>query len=165
MRIRDAMELHFGENSVFTDIDSIPLGVDFLDHINSELRDCDALIAVVGPHWVKAGRGRGQGVHLETDFVRIEVEAALAREIPVIPALVAGTRMPKPEELPDTLKQFALRNAITVDSGVNFRHDVNRLIRSLDEAFAEGKGQWEAKLVANRQYHLVIDITRFDELR
>jgi hypothetical protein len=77
MRIRDVMATHFGESSVFTDIDSIPLGVDFLDHINSVLSTCDALIAIVGPRWIDAGKGPGQGLHLDTDFVRIEVEAAL----------------------------------------------------------------------------------------
>src|SRR5262245_32715288 len=129
MRIRDMMALHFGENSVFTDIDSIPLGADFLDYINSELSTCDALIAVVGPQWIDAGQGPGQGVHLATDFVRIEVDAALKRNIPVIPALVAGTRMPRPDELPDAIRKFTFRNATAIDSGLNFQHDVSRLIR------------------------------------
>jgi TIR domain len=136
MRVRDVMALHFGKNSVFTDIDSIPLGVDFLEYIERQLSACDALIAIVGPHWVDAGKGRGQGVHLETDFVRIEVESALKRKIPVIPALVAGALMPRPDELPDALHQFAFRNATAIDSGLNFRNDVARLIRSLDATFA-----------------------------
>jgi formylglycine-generating enzyme required for sulfatase activity len=148
MRIRDVMTPHFGENSVFTDIDSIPLGVDFLDHINLELSTCDALVAIVGPRWIDAGQGPGQGVHLETDFVRIEVEAALKRKIPVIPALVAGTRMPKTDELPDALRPFAFRNATAIDSGVNFRHDVDRLIRSLDETLARKKTQEKSKAQA-----------------
>jgi hypothetical protein len=78
-------------------------------------------------------------VHEETDFVRIEVEAALNRKIPVIPALVSGAAMPKPAELPDALRRFAFRNGTAIDSGVNFRNDTNRLIRSLDETFAAKK--------------------------
>jgi hypothetical protein len=78
-------------------------------------------------------------VHQETDFVRIEVEAALKRKIPVIPALVSGATMPKPAELPDELRGFAFRNGTAIDSGVNFRNDINRLIRSLDETFATRK--------------------------
>jgi hypothetical protein len=90
MRIRDVMASRFGKDSVFIDIDSIPLGVDFPEYINSQLSACEALIAIIGPHWIEAGRGPGQGVHLKTDFVRIEVEAALKRKI--LPALVAGAR-------------------------------------------------------------------------
>jgi len=139
MRIRDMLAPHYGEASVFTDIDSIPLGTDFLEHLNSELATCDAMIAIVGPRWLDGGLGPGHGVHEETDFVRIEVEAALSRRIPVIPALVLGATMPKPAELPDALRRFAFRNGTTVDSGVNFRNDTNRLIRSLDETFAAKK--------------------------
>jgi hypothetical protein len=141
MRIRDVMATRFGESSVFTDIDSIPLGVDFLEHINSELSTCDALIAIIGPRWIDCGQGPGQGVHLETDFVRIEVEAALKRKIPVIPALVGGARMPTPGELPDALRPFAFRNGTSIDSGLNFRNDVNRLIRSLEDTLPHNKTQ------------------------
>jgi hypothetical protein len=108
------MALHYGEESVFTDIDSIPLGVDFLEHINRELRTCDALIAIVGPLWIDAGKGPSHGVHKQTDFVRIEIETAFDKNIPVVPVLVAGARMPMPQELPDTLRQFAYRNAASV---------------------------------------------------
>src|SRR5262249_31797849 len=141
MRIRDVMATHFGESSVFTDIDSIPLGVDFLDHINSVLSTCDALIAIVGPRWIDGGGSPGHGLHLETDFVRIEVEAALKRKIPVIPVLVGGTRMPGRDELPDALQPFVFRNGTSIDSGLNFRNDVNRLIRSLDETLPHTKNQ------------------------
>jgi hypothetical protein len=130
---------HYGQESVFTDIDSIPLGTDFLEHLNAELATCDAMIAVVGPRWLDGGLGAGHGVHEETDFVRIEVEAALKRKIPVIPALVSGATMPKPAELPEVLRGFAFRNGTAIDSGVNFRNDINRLIRSLDETFANKK--------------------------
>src|SRR5262249_43033572 len=149
MRIRDMMALHFGEDSVFTDIDSIPLGADFLDYINLELSTCDALIAIVGPRWIDAGKGPGQGLHLETDFVRIEVEAALQRKVPVIPALVGGAPMPRPDELPEALRPFVFRNATAIDSGVNFRNDVDRLVRSLDKTLApRERQQAEARRVA-----------------
>jgi len=145
MRIRDAMAPRFGKDSVFIDIDSIPLGVDFLEYMNSQLGACDALIAIIGPRWIEAGRGPGQGVHLKTDFVRIEVEAALKRKIPVIPALVGGMRMPRSDELPDALRPFVLRNATAIDSGVNFKHDVDRLIRSLNKTLARKKTQEKRK--------------------
>jgi TIR domain len=141
MRIRDAMAAHFGESSIFTDIDSIPFGVDFLDYINSVLSTSDALIAIVGPRWIDGGAGPNHGIHLETDFVRIEVEAALKRKIPVIPVLVGGSRMPTRDQLPEPLQPFVFRNGTSIDSGLNFRNDVNRLIRSLEETLPRKQTQ------------------------
>ena len=92
------------------------------------------LLAVVGPHWMRGGGD--QGIGEETDYVRIEVEGALKRDIPVIPILVGGARMPKPSDLPESVRPFAYRNAANVDSGLNFQNDMDRLIRSLDEEFA-----------------------------
>jgi SH3-like domain-containing protein len=136
MRIRDKLSARYGKRAVFTDIDSIPIGRDFLRHITTELSTSDVLLAVVGPRWTRGGSEQGQGIEEETDYVRIEVEGALKRDIPVIPVLVGGARMPKPSELPEALRAFAYRNAATVDSGVNFQNDMDRLIRSLDEEFA-----------------------------
>src|SRR4051794_15983660 len=140
MRIRDRLAARYGKRSVFTDIDSIPLGRDFLRHINSELSTSDVLLAVVGPRWIRGGGEQGQGIGEETDYVRIEVEGALKRDMPVIPILVGGAKMPKPAELPEGLRAFAYRNAAAVDSGVNFQNDMDRLIRSLDEEFAARSG-------------------------
>jgi hypothetical protein len=139
MRIRDRLAPRYGEESIFTDIDSIPIGSDFLKHINNELATCDALLAIVGPRWLDGGHEAGRGLTEETDYVRIEVEAALKRDIAVVPVVVGGARMPKLAELPEELRAFAFRNAAFVDSGVNFQHDIDRLIRSLDQQLAVGK--------------------------
>ena len=99
-RIFDRLTSHYGKGSVFMDIDNIPFGIDFRDHIKGALTHTDILIVIVGPKWlgpVKRGRNR---IEEETDPVRIEVETALRRAIPVIPVLVDGTSMPKPDALP-----------------------------------------------------------------
>jgi hypothetical protein len=45
-RIRDKLATHFGENSVFMDIDSIPFGIDFREHIQQAPAQNDILVAV-----------------------------------------------------------------------------------------------------------------------
>ena len=45
--------------------------------------------------------------------MRVEVETALVKGLPVIPILVGRTSMTKPEQLPDSLKDFAYRNALS----------------------------------------------------
>ena len=60
------------------------------------------------------------------------METALKRDIPIVPILVGGTRMPEPHELPQSLRDFAYRHAVTVDGGRDFDHHMEGLVRSLD---------------------------------
>jgi Polyglycine hydrolase-like, structural repeat/TIR domain len=143
-RIRDRLARHYGDRAVFMDIDSIPFGIDFREHIQSELANNDVLVAVIGPNWLGAGEGGRLRIAEETDPVRIEVETALARKIPVIPVLVQGAAMPRPDELPDTMKSFAFHNAAQVDTGRDFHPHVDRLIRSMDRIL-QGKGAAPAR--------------------
>lgn len=64
--------------------------------------------------------------------MRIEVETALQKNIPVVPVLVNNATMPRPEDLPDSLKDFAFRNAAEVETGRDFHAHMERLIRSLE---------------------------------
>lgn len=137
MRIRDQLALRYGKESVFTDIDSIPIGSDFLEHISNEIATSDVLLAIVGQNWLARGREHKSGIESETDYVRLEVESALKQDIPVVPVVVSGAQMPQPSELPETIRNFAHRNAATVDSGLNFQTDVDRLSRSLDRLIAQ----------------------------
>ena len=134
-RIRDRLAGHYGNDSVFMDIDSIPFGLDFREHIKNALLENDMLLAIIGPHWTSGGAASPRILE-ETDPVRIEVETALQRGIPVIPVLVGGATMPQPAELPDSLKNLAYRNAAEVDGGRDFHQHMDRLIRSMDRLLA-----------------------------
>jgi hypothetical protein len=103
-RIRDKLVSHYGANSVFMDIDNIPFGLDFREHVKAALLENDILIAVIGPKWVGSDGNNRIRISEETDPVRIEVETALKRDIPVVPVLVGGAAMPAPAELPDGLR-------------------------------------------------------------
>jgi hypothetical protein len=117
-RVHDRLEREFGRESVFMDVNAIPLGVDFLDAIGYEVAKCDVLLAIIGPRWLDARDEIGQRrLDNVNDFVRVEIAAALKRDIPVIPILLDGTRVPNADQLPDDLKRLASRN------GLNIRHD------------------------------------------
>jgi hypothetical protein len=139
-RIRDSLASHYGEDSVYMDIDSVPFGIDFRDHIRDALFNNDILVAVVGPRWVGPAKGAHLRIKEENDPVRIEVETALERDIPVIPVLVNGAVMPKPSDLPAGLTNFAYRNAAEVDTGRDFHPHMDRLIRSMDRIL-QSKGK------------------------
>lgn len=131
-RVRDRLAARFGEDSVFIDIDSIPLGTDFRVHIQEALAKADAVLVVVGPRWLGAGKGAKSRIMDSTDPVRIEVEAALSKGIPTVPILVGNTVMPKIEQLPESLKNFSFINAATVDTGRDFHRDLDRVIATLN---------------------------------
>jgi hypothetical protein len=88
---------------------------------------------VVGQKWLGPRKGGRTRIQEETDPVRVEIEMALQSSMPLVPVLVNGARMPKPEELPDSLKDFSFRNAAEIDSGRDFRQHMDRLIRSIDQ--------------------------------
>ncbi|HEY2476088.1 MAG TPA: toll/interleukin-1 receptor domain-containing protein [Candidatus Cybelea sp.] len=138
-RIRDRLVDRFGEASAFMDIDSIPFGLDFREEIGLAARKTDTVLAVIGPHWrgdTTAGRPR---LWDKGDPVRVELETALRRGIPIIPVLVMGAAMPASSELPPSLKELSFRNAIEVDAGRDFHPHVDRLIRSIEASVLQIK--------------------------
>jgi hypothetical protein len=132
-RIFDRLTSRYGRETVFRDIDNIPPGRDFREHIRSSIEGSDVLMVVVGPHWLGSARHGQPRVRSETDYVRVEVEAALEKHIPVVPLLVGGADMPEPNQLPDSIREFAYRNAVQIDSGRDFDHHMNGLIRATDD--------------------------------
>jgi hypothetical protein len=135
-RIFDRLEGHYGPGNVFMDIDNIPYGTDFREHLRQTLDRCDILIAVVGPNWSGLNDAGESRLHEEADWVRIEIATALEKKVPVIPLLVDGTRMPKPRDLPEDLRGFPFRQAARVDSGIDFRVHMERLTKSMDRLLA-----------------------------
>jgi Tol biopolymer transport system component len=131
-RIFDRLIAHYGKEAIFRDIDDIPAGIDFRVHINEILRSTHILLAIIGPAWLGAIPGANERIQEESDPVRVEVETALRRRVPVIPVLIGNTRMPSSDQLPPSLKDFAFRNAVKIDTGQDFDYHVDRLIKAMD---------------------------------
>ena len=130
-RLYDRLTERFGEDKVFIDIDQIGPGEDFVEVINRKVGTCDIAIVMIGPHWLSARDASGKRrLDDEEDFVRMEIVAALQRNISVIPVLVGGAQMPRKEDLPEALRPLSRRNAIEL-SEIRFRSDVNRLIEAI----------------------------------
>jgi len=133
-RIYDRLGAHFGFDSIFIDLDTIPFGVDVQEHIDAAVGQCAVLLAVIGSGW--SGKiDASRRIDDPKDFVRIEIEAALQRDIPVIPILIDHARMPAEADLPPSLARLARRNAIDVDQGRDFHPHVDRLIRGIEFHF------------------------------
>src|SRR5262249_12024544 len=132
-RVMDWLDRELGRDLVFMDVDAIPLGSNFSKVLHEEVAKCGVLLAVIGPNWVDARDEHGnRRLDNPNDFVRIEIAAALQRSIPVIPLLLDGAKIPKTDELPEDLKELALRNGMEIRHA-SFQDDMNRLIRGLKE--------------------------------
>jgi hypothetical protein len=131
-RIYDRLVSEFGKARVFKDVDSIPLGQDFRGHLNDIIGGCAAMLAIIGPRWTDARNSAGaRRLEDPDDFVRIELESALARDIPVVPVLVAHAAMPGTSELPASLASMVFRQSIEVRPDPDFHNDATRLVSAL----------------------------------
>src|SRR5262249_49015418 len=137
----DQLAEHFGRDQVFKDVDSIDLGDDFVDAINNAVGSCAVLLALIGQQWLTL-EGHDGRLRLDNpgDFVRLEIEAALARNIPIIPILVGKAGMPQADELPPSLAMLARRQALEL-SPTMFGAGVQRLLRVLERVLTEARQQ------------------------
>jgi hypothetical protein len=147
-RLYDVLVEHFPAEQVFKDVDSIEPGEDFVERITAAVASCDVLLALIGPDWLtitdEEGRRR---LNDPGDYVRVEIETALKREIRVIPILVDSARMPDANQLPVTLAPLARRNAVEINP---LSFDTVRLMTAVQKSLAEEQAGHQAAEEARR---------------
>jgi TIR domain len=133
-RLHADLRTRLGRDSeIFMDVDGIPPGEDFRAYIDRAIGQCDAFVAMIGPNWLDARDEQGRRrLDDPGDFVRLEIAAALNRNIRVIPVLVGGARLPTAEELPEPLDRLVNRHAISLDNET-WELGVSRIVGSFVE--------------------------------
>lgn len=131
-RLGDRLADHFGKEKIFRDVDSMPLGYDFREVIETQLAQCDVMLVVIGHNWLNAISPNGlRRLDDPDDLVCFEIAAGLAREgVRVIPILVDGVSVPESIELPDSLRGLARRHGLNM-SNANFNGDLEMLLTEL----------------------------------
>lgn len=128
----DKLAQHFGPDQVFKDVNSILLGDNFVEEITAAVGSCAVLLALIGDRWLTVTDESSQRrLDDPGDFVRMEIEAALQRNVRVVPILVGGARMPRADDLPPSLAKLTHRQALEL-SHSQFDDDISRLLRALD---------------------------------
>ncbi len=136
-RIHDRLCDKFNEKDIFFDIDAIPLGTDFVEKIEESVSACDLMLVVIGPDWLTAKDAKGQRrLDDPKDYVRLEILAALKRNIPIIPVFVEGANAPREDELPKDLGALARRHGARI-SHVGFGPDTEQLVRGIEAQLNE----------------------------
>jgi hypothetical protein len=133
-RLYDRLTQRFGEARVFMDVDSIELGRDFVSALEEAVASCEVMLVLIGPRWVSTAERRLDDPH---DYVRVEVQTALDRDIRVVPVLVHGASLPSPEVLPEQIRPLVRRQAVELGDA-SFQSDSRLLIERLEPVLGDG---------------------------
>jgi hypothetical protein len=162
-RLFDRLQEAFEPERLFMDVDNIAAGLDFVRVLEEQVAQCDVLLAVIGKGWIEASDTTGaRRLGSSDDFVRIEIESALKQDKRVIPVLVGEARMPRPEELPETMRPLTRRNAVRL-THERFRADAQGLIKALQQALDEIEALRQTQAEALRQAKLEEERKREEE--
>ena len=143
--IHDRLAAHFGRDSVFRDVEAISAGATFPQLITQAVQRSSVCLAVIGDTWLAPDQTGMRRIDHPDDWVRLEIETAFAESKPVIPVLVGNAPMPRPDDLPDSLRQLCLLNAVEIRAGRDFAGNIDRLIHAI-EHFIASSGQSNAIL-------------------
>jgi hypothetical protein len=136
----DRLAERFG-GQVFKDVDSIEPGEDFVEKITHAVASCDVLLALIGDRWLTITDADGtRRLDNPDDFVRLEIEAGLTRDVRVIPILVAGTSMPDASDVPASLAKLVRHQALVL-SPSHFNADLIPLLKALDSTLTQAQAR------------------------
>jgi hypothetical protein len=124
---------HMDREEIFVDIETIHDGDDFVKSIENAISNCDVVLVVIGKQWANCTAENGEKrLFQESDFVRLEIAAAIRQERVVIPVLVGGAVMPGAAELPLDLEPLSRRHAREL-SDTRWEYDTEQLARVIAE--------------------------------
>jgi hypothetical protein len=134
--LKEHVSNRFPDSPVFMDLDSIEAGLDFAKVIESALRSCVVLIALIGREWLTISDDDDRRrLDNPDDYVRFEIRNALQRCVRVVPVLVDGVKAPQRQQLPADLDKLARLNALEM-SYSRFEYDEDRLMVVIQRVLA-----------------------------
>jgi TIR domain len=134
--LKDELSRRISDARVFMDLDSIEAGVDFAEVIRDTIESSAVLVALIGRQWaVLSDEGGRRRLDDPDDYVRLEIQSALERDVRVIPVLVDGAKPPRQQQLPAELQKLARLNAFEL-SNDRYQYDRDRLVTLIQGVLA-----------------------------
>ncbi len=134
----DRLAERFGPEQIFKDVDSIELGDDFVEVITNAVGSCDVVLALIGKKWLRISDSGQRRLEDPNDFVRLEIEAAIERQVMLIPILVDGATMPRADQVPESIAAMVRRQALELSPN-RFRTDTEQLLDVLERTLTDLK--------------------------
>lgn len=133
-RLFERLVRHYPHEHVFMDIDgAIPFGFPWDEWLDRQVADCDLMLVLIGRNWISEFQVR-TGPD-ERDYVRVEIESALARKIPVVPVLLGEALFPKSADLPESIRPLLRLQAHRLQRS-SFDGDVEVLVTGIARSIA-----------------------------
>jgi hypothetical protein len=124
-RVYDWLGQRLGYDAIFMDVAAIPFAVQYPDFISKAIAQSKVLIALIGNEWEKR-------IDDGTDPVRMEIEAAIANQVPVLPVLIGNTPMPDADAMPKSISVIASQNADRVGVLLDFHSHMQMLLPKIE---------------------------------
>jgi TIR domain len=124
-RLYDDLCEQFGDKKVFRDL-QIPPGSEWRKALDEALQRSAVQLVLIGPEWPVSRLAD------PNDQVRQEIEAALGRDIPVIPILLEGAVIENLGRLPESIEPLKACQAISITDG-HWKHDLDVLVRRIEQ--------------------------------
>lgn len=113
-RLHEGLENKLGIGEAFLDVENIQGSENWKQRLQEEVESASLVIVVIGNQWLTEINKRLHSP--EEDQVVWEIRTALTLGKPLVPLLVSGAAMPKPEELPESICTFPSSNALALRS-------------------------------------------------
>lgn len=133
-RVYEWLTRRFGYDAVFMDVADIPFATRFTDYIKQAIAESSILLALIGDGWQER-------LARVEDPVLMEIETAVANNIPVLPVLIGTTPMPSAEALPPSIANIAYQNASTVGVSRDFDTHMQALLPKIEAILGALSGE------------------------
>ncbi len=129
-RIHGILENKFGKDSVFLDIDDIEIGSKWKEVLERAGGDAKVLLVLIGDQWLSKQASGQSRLFNEGDWVRLEIEAALNKNMTVVPVLLKGAKLPSSSELPPSILKLLDHQSVELRYN-RWNDDVNHLLKKV----------------------------------
>jgi hypothetical protein len=97
------------------------------------LHDCVLALVIIGPNWLGRPYGNQFAIHDEHDPTRIEVQEILRARIEVVPLLIDGARLPKPTDVPESIKAITYHDAAWMEGRFGLQKDIFTVMAIIED--------------------------------
>ncbi|MBN8591421.1 MAG: SUMF1/EgtB/PvdO family nonheme iron enzyme [Anaerolineae bacterium] len=136
-RIYDRLCRKFKEDAIFIDVEGIPPGIKWEEHLRQKVNECRVMLVIIGWRWLNALDPKTGERRLDqpNDFVRYEIEVAIDRNIPIYPLFLDGLSASDiPEsQLPKSIKDLKEWQGLPIRRTPYFDTDIDYLIECIDK--------------------------------
>ena len=130
---------------IFMDVEDIDSGKKWREVLEKGVKNCDVLLAVIGPEWLSIENDEGvRRITETTDYVRREISKAIRNHKGIIPVMLPGVPIPKENELPASIKALPRYQDFKLSD--NLEADAKKLALKIRSAIKEKKAADRGRL-------------------